>query len=298
MKKKILIINGPNLNLLGQREDDIYGKDTLENIKNASETKGKSLDLTIDFFQSNNEGEIINKLHEVEELYDGLIINPAAYTHSSIAILDSLRAINKPKIEIHLSNIYSREEYRKKSITSEGVNGLICGFGTNSYILGIEAIAKLIYNWLKVMTKIDKTDIQNINLIIKETNLKGVSKVKIKKNNYEIEITSESISQGNQISQVIDRPNEKNEKSESVEEIDNENIVKSPMVGVAYLSADPNSAPYIKIGQHVKAGDTLLLIEAMKTFNEIKAPRSGIIKKIVVLNSQPVEYGDTLIIFE
>ena len=298
MKKKILIINGPNLNLLGQREDDIYGKDTLENIKNASETKGKSLDLTIDFFQSNNEGEIINKLHEVEELYDGLIINPAAYTHSSIAILDSLRAINKPKIEIHLSNIYSREEYRKKSITSEGVNGLICGFGTNSYILGIEAIAKLIYNWLKVMTKIDKTDIQNINLIIKETNLKGVSKVKIKKNNYEIEITSDSISQGNQISQVIDRPNEKNEKSESVEEIDNENIVKSPMVGVAYLSADPNSTPYIKIGQHVKAGDTLLLIEAMKTFNEIKAPRSGIIKKIVVLNSQPVEYGDTLIIFE
>ena len=146
MKKKILIINGPNLNLLGQREDDIYGKDTLENIKNASETKGKSLDLTIDFFQSNNEGEIINKLHEVEELYDGLIINPAAYTHSSIAILDSLRAINKPKIEIHLSNIYSREEYRKKSITSEGVNGLICGFGANSYILGIEAIAKLIYN--------------------------------------------------------------------------------------------------------------------------------------------------------
>ena len=298
MKKKILIINGPNLNLLGQREDDIYGKDTLENIKNASETKGKSLDLTIDFFQSNNEGEIINKLHEVEEVYDGLIINPAAYTHSSIAILDSLRAINKPKIEIHLSNIYSREEYRKKSITSEGVNGLICGFGTNSYILGIEAIAKLIYNWHKVMTKIDKTDIQNINLIIKETNLKGVSKVKIKKNNYEIEITSDSISQGNQISQVIDRPNEKNEKSESVEEIDNENIVKSPMVGVAYLSADPNSAPYIKIGQHVKAGDTLLLIEAMKTFNEIKAPRSGIIKKIVVLNSQPVEYGDTLIIFE
>ena len=146
MKKKILIINGPNLNLLGQREDDIYGKDTLENIKNASETKGKSLDLKIDFFQSNNEGEIINKLHEVEKFYDGLIINPAAYTHSSIAILDSLRAINKPKIEIHLSNIYSREEYRKKSITSEGVNGLICGFGANSYILGIEAIAKLIYN--------------------------------------------------------------------------------------------------------------------------------------------------------
>ena len=88
------------------------------------------------------------------------------------------------------------------------------------------------------------------------------------------------------------------ETSKNNEVLNEENIVKSPMVGVAYLSADPSSPPYVKIGQHVKAGDTLLLIEAMKTFNEIKAPRSGIIKKIVVLNSQPIEFGDTLIIFE
>tara|TARA_B100002051_G_C16445636_1_gene491181 strand:- start:174 stop:611 length:438 start_codon:yes stop_codon:yes gene_type:complete len=144
--KKIIIVNGPNLNLLGKREDDIYGKDTLDEIKKNCLEKAKIMDIEIHFFQSNNEGEIINKLHEVEKCYDGLIINPAAFTHSSIAILDSLRAINKPKIEIHLSNIYSREEYRKKSITSEGVDGLICGFGGNSYILGIEAISKLIYN--------------------------------------------------------------------------------------------------------------------------------------------------------
>ncbi len=144
--KKIVIINGPNLNLLGQREEEIYGKDSLDQIKNNCIKKAKELNLGIDFFQSNNEGEIINKIHEVEQKYEGLIINPAAYTHSSIAILDSLRAINKPKIEVHLSNIYTREEYRKKSITSEGVNGLICGFGGNSYILGIEALSKLIYN--------------------------------------------------------------------------------------------------------------------------------------------------------
>ena len=143
--KKIIIINGPNLNLLGQREDDIYGKNTLEDIKKICENKGKTRNLEIDFYQSNNEGELINKIQEVAEIYDGLIINPAAFTHSSIAILDSLRAINKPKIEIHLSNIYAREEYRKKSITAEGVNGLICGFGPNSYILGIDAIANLIY---------------------------------------------------------------------------------------------------------------------------------------------------------
>ena len=143
--KKILIINGPNLNLLGNREDDIYGKDSLDKIKSDCEKKGIEMKLEINFFQSNNEGEIIDKIHEVNDKFDGLIINPAAFTHSSIAILDSLRAINKPKIEIHLSNIYAREEYRKKSITSEGVNGLICGFGGNSYLLGIEAISKLIY---------------------------------------------------------------------------------------------------------------------------------------------------------
>ena len=145
MIKKILIVNGPNLNLLGQREDKIYGKNTLEDIEKNCTIKGKELNLEINFFQSNNEGEIINKLHEVENLFDGLIINPAAFTHSSIAILDSLRAISKPKIEVHLSNIYSREEYRKKSITSEGVHGLICGFSGNSYTLAIEAISKLIY---------------------------------------------------------------------------------------------------------------------------------------------------------
>ncbi len=146
MIKKILIVNGPNLNLLGQREENIYGNNTLEEIEKNCGLIGKKLNLEIYFFQSNNEGEIINKLHEVENSFDGLIINPAALTHSSIAILDSLRAITKPKIEVHLSNIYSREEYRKKSITSEGVNGLICGFGGNSYTLAIEAISKLIYN--------------------------------------------------------------------------------------------------------------------------------------------------------
>ena len=148
------------------------------------------------------------------------------------------------------------------------------------------------------MTKIDKTDIENIKLIKKETNLKNISKIKIKKNNYEIEITSSDFPSNKKSSQISDNAPDKIETSKNNEVLNEENIVKSPMVGVAYLSADPSSPPYVKIGQHVKAGDTLLLIEAMKTFNEIKAPRSGIIKKIVVLNSQPIEFGDTLIIFE
>ena len=149
------------------------------------------------------------------------------------------------------------------------------------------------------MTKIDKTDIENIKLLLTESKIENVSKFRIKKGEYEIEISSEQLHKALDAQtikpQSVKKSSEDNVKLETINE---ENIVKSPMVGVAYLSADPNSPPYVKIGQHVKAGDILLLIEAMKTFNEIKAPKSGVIKKIVALNSQPVEFGDHLIIFE
>ena len=148
------------------------------------------------------------------------------------------------------------------------------------------------------MVKIDKTDIDNISLLRKELKLKDIQKIKIKKGNYEIEILSNhevfnSSLQTNKNESLIN----KEEKKEN-NPIKLENLVKSPMVGVAYLSPDPSASSYIKEGQHVKQGDILLLIEAMKTFNEIKAPKSGVIKKILVLNSQPVEFGDDLIIFE
>ena len=149
------------------------------------------------------------------------------------------------------------------------------------------------------MTKIDKTDLENISLIKKEFKLKNLNTIKIKKGDYEIEIsTSNSLS--NPIKTPIEIKDNKNIeiKENSKTSTKNENIVKSPMVGVAYLSAEPTSPPYIKIGQHVKQGDTLLLIEAMKTFNEVKAPITGIVKEILVLNNQPVEFGDDLIIFE
>ena len=148
------------------------------------------------------------------------------------------------------------------------------------------------------MVKIDKTDLENIQLISKETKLQNINSVRIKKGDYEIEISSLPNSTKQEFIQSRESKT-KEQKTQIIEEtVDQENIVKSPMVGVAYLSADPNTTPYVKVGQHVKQGDTLLLIEAMKTFNEIKAPKSGVIKKIVVLNSQPVEFGDDLIIFE
>ena len=151
------------------------------------------------------------------------------------------------------------------------------------------------------MTKIDKTDLENINFLKKELKLKNIQSIKIKKGDYEIEISSsENVS--NQKIQQISLSDENllktDQKIKQKNETKLENIVKSPMVGVAYLSPDPSASPYVKEGQYVKEGDTLLVIEAMKTFNEIKSPKSGVIQKIIVLNSQPVEFGDDLIIFE
>ena len=143
---KILIINGPNLNLLGSREKNFYGNTTIEKIKSLCEDQCKNYGMECVFFQSNHEGELIEKIHSVDKAFAGIIINPAAYTHTSIALLDALRATSKPKIEIHISNIYAREDYRRKSVTSEAVNGVICGFGENGYVLAIDAIKNLIYN--------------------------------------------------------------------------------------------------------------------------------------------------------
>ena len=114
--KKIIIINGPNLNLLGDRENSIYGNLTLEEIEKKSIAKCKELNIDLFFYQSNNEGELIDFIQSSEKLYDGLIINPAGLTHTSVAMLDALRSLSKPKIEIHISNIYNREEYRKKAL--------------------------------------------------------------------------------------------------------------------------------------------------------------------------------------
>ncbi|AUM87923.1 type II 3-dehydroquinate dehydratase [Clostridium botulinum] len=136
----ILVINGPNLNLLGKREPDIYGNITLENINQKIKLHFKNEDLKIDFFQSNEEGKIIDKIIESEKKYNAIVINPAAYSHYSIAILDAMRSINIPVVEVHLSNIYKREEYRKKSITAEASLGVISGFGYYGYIMAIEFI--------------------------------------------------------------------------------------------------------------------------------------------------------------
>lgn len=146
MTLKIQIINGPNLNLLGKREPDIYGHLTLDEIKKEVDNHCQPKKITTDFYQSNIEGELVGKIQEISGSVDGLIINAAAFTHTSVAILDALNMLNIPKIEVHISNVFAREEFRHKSMISKSVNGIICGFGLNSYILAVDAIERIIKN--------------------------------------------------------------------------------------------------------------------------------------------------------
>jgi 3-dehydroquinate dehydratase-2 len=138
---KILVIHGPNLNLLGKRDKLIYGKDTLEDINNMLYTRSKELQVEIDIFQSNSEGDIIDKLQQaMDSNVYGIIINPGAYTHYSIAIRDAIEALSIPVIEVHLSNIFRREDFRKQSVTAPVCTGQITGFGLNSYLLALDAL--------------------------------------------------------------------------------------------------------------------------------------------------------------
>ncbi len=135
--KKLIIINGPNLNLLGKREPEIYGSETFEDYLNT--LKSKFDKVSIDYFQSNIEGELINKIQEVGFSYDGIILNAAAYTHTSIGIGDAVKAITTPVVEVHISNTFSREDFRHQSYISPNARGVVLGFGLQSYELAIQS---------------------------------------------------------------------------------------------------------------------------------------------------------------
>jgi len=142
----IIIINGPNLNLLGEREQSQYGSVTFDQLKKKCSEHSKKIGINAGFFQSNVEGEIVNKIQDSRKSYDGIIINAAGYTHTSVSIRDALDVFKKPIIELHISNIYKREEFRQKSLISEIVTGIICGLGSNGYILAINAMHELLKN--------------------------------------------------------------------------------------------------------------------------------------------------------
>jgi len=142
--KKFLVIHGPNLNLLGKREPEIYGKDTLADIDEKITQKAEGLGLSVEIFQSNHEGALIDRIQTAAGDCSGIVINPGAYTHTSIALLDALLAVDLPVIEVHLSNIHRRESFRQHSYTAKAATGIIAGLGTNGYLLAMEAMAGLL----------------------------------------------------------------------------------------------------------------------------------------------------------
>jgi 3-dehydroquinate dehydratase II len=144
MKHKIIVINGPNLNLLGEREKEKYGSVSLLDIEKNCLEQSKRINLEVTFFQSNIEGEIVNTIQESRNKYSGIIINAAGYTHTSVSILDALSVLKIPIIELHITNIYNREEFRHKSLISKVASGIICGFGTNGYIMALDAMKTII----------------------------------------------------------------------------------------------------------------------------------------------------------
>jgi len=141
---KVLIVHGPNLNLLGRREPDTYGEQTLEEINQIIATEAAQADIEVKFVQSNLEGELIDAIQQAEQWADAIVVNPAAYTHTSVALRDVLAAVDIPAIEVHLSNIYAREEFRHRSLTAAACQGQISGFGAWSYVLALRAARHIV----------------------------------------------------------------------------------------------------------------------------------------------------------
>ena len=137
---KVLVLNGPNLNLLGSREPGVYGSDTLEALEKRVKDYGRSKGISVDAFQSNNEGELVTRIGKAAGVYDGIILNPAAFTHTSVALRDALQAVRVPCVEVHLSNVYARESFRHTSLTAAACLGQIAGFGVQGYLLAIDAL--------------------------------------------------------------------------------------------------------------------------------------------------------------
>ncbi len=144
MASNVLVLNGPNLNLLGQREPEIYGRETLDDIRVVLEAEARALKLGLDFRQTNSEAELIDWIQGARQGVAGLILNAGAYTHTSIAVLDALRALEAPIIEVHLSNVYRRESFRHVSFVSQAATGVIAGLGSHGYVLALQALARLI----------------------------------------------------------------------------------------------------------------------------------------------------------
>ena len=301
--KKIYVLNGPNLNLLGEREPDIYGNLSLKDIEKTLIDYAKDYDVEIYFKQSNHEGELIELVQEASKKANAIIINPAGYSHTSVALLDALLASKIPVLEVHISNIFKREDFRHNSYVSKSAVGVISGLGIDGYLYSLKFLLDYLKWWSFILTKNQIIDeeirqaIKELSNMLEELKLTEIQiendkfgKVRVARQNY--------IPQISNFSNIKESSNTNDNPDQVIVNENDENIIKSPMVGTIYLQAEPGSDPFVKIGDKVTKGQTLLIVEAMKTMNDIVAEKDGTVKEIIVKNEQPVQFDDPLIIVE
>ena len=233
-------------------------------------------------FQSNIEGELVEQIQTARNSQDGMIINAGGYTHTSVAIHDALKILKIPIIELHISNIYNREEFRHKSLISKVASGIICGFGADGYIMSLKSYEKF-YKQMKIDKKLIKELVDNL----KEFELteleyqEGQTKIKVSKGLKGVEQVKTS---------AVVTPNKSVLKSS--DETDGIRV-KSPIIGTAYLAPEPGAKKFVEVGNKIKKGQTVMIVEAMKTMNHVPSTSDGIVKKILVEDGQPVEFGQT-----
>ena len=301
--KKIYVLNGPNLNLLGEREPDIYGNLSLKDIEKTLIDYAKDYDVEIYFKQSNHEGELIELVQEASKKANAIIINPAGYSHTSVALLDALLASKIPVLEVHISNIFKREDFRHNSYVSKSAIGVISGLGIDGYLYSLKFLLDYLKWWSFILTKNQIIDeeirqaIKELSNMLEELKLTEIQiendkfgKVRVARQNY--------IPQISNFSNIKESSNTNDNPDQVIVNENDENIIKSPMVGTIYLQPEPGSDPFVKIGDKVTKGQTLLIVEAMKTMNDIVAEKDGTVKEIIVKNEQPVQFDDPLIIVE
>ena len=270
-KPLILVMHGPNLNLLGTREPEHYGRVTLSDINMSLARMAETAGVELEAFQSNHEGALIERIHAAREQgVRAIIINPAAYTHTSVALRDALAAVAIPFVEVHLSNVHAREPFRHHSYFSD-------------LAIGVMDLRKL----KKLIDLVQESGISELEVT------EGEEKVRIAKHYGAVAAAPQQyyappppVALGAPVASSVNLDDE--------DELPEGHIVKSPMVGTFYRSPSPGADAFVQIGQTVKQGETICIIEAMKLLNEIEADASGVIKAILVENGEPVEFGEPL----
>ncbi len=331
-ERTIYVLNGPNLNLLGTREPSTYGHATLEDVERLCAETAAQFGLKADCRQSNREGELVDFIHEAHARgAAGIVINAGAYSHTSIALHDALKAVSVPAVEVHISNIHARESFRHHSFTAMAAFAMLAGFGVDGYRLAINGLAArnrrqgqglTLPSPLQAesfgseimarepdnkanpkFTSDDSALIRELALLLDETSL---TEIEIERAGLRLRVArnvsiAAAIPPGLAPAAMAAGPLAAAVAVAGAPSPDFANhpgVVPSPMVGTAYWAPEPGAKPFIEVGAKVSAGQTLLIIEAMKTMNQIPSPRAGTVTQILVEDGQPVEFGEPLVIIE